>query len=392
MEMSQTNQGSNTEMQILNDVALFDFIIAGSTGEKTVEANDFIREVGKMLPTGTFSWVSKYRNEAKREIMKVGVSRRVNNRVRGYFVPKEAAQKLSEVLKQIKQEFASEKARFLSGLPQIVEEWASSPVNSVPARAGNAETRGDLIRKHAPKPGDLDKALSFDTSAILVQGTSYFGNDDALYSEVRGLVGQAALEIAEDVKKSWSGPAAGRTSSRVLGLIKRIRYKAKCMAILSPKFGQLGDLCDTVLQAVPEGQNIEGVQFLVVSGLLSRCMNPNDILSDDLVNFNPLDVEHATNAPAATSTSAAPVSSPVATQLDLTMVQPAEIQPTVSVETQPVVAADQSSAPVQAVVVPETQAVQPAGGVPGFDTIPETPVAPSVEAVDSASDAEELCI
>lgn len=390
--MSQANQSSNSEMQVLNDVALFDFIIAGSTGEKTVEANDFIREVGKMLPTGTFSWVSKYRNEAKREIMKVGVSRRVNNRVRGYFVPKDAAKSLSDVLKQIKLEFANEKATFLSRLPQIVEEWASSPVNLVPARAGNPETRGDLIRKHAPKPGDLDKALSFDTTAILVQGTSYFGSDDALYSEVRGLVGQAALEIAEDVKKSWKGPAAGRTSSRVLGLIKRIRYKAKCMAILSPKFEQLGELCDKVLQAVPEGQNIEGMQFLIVSGLLSRCMRPDDILSDDLVDFNPLDVEHSDKAPSEASVSAAQASVPVATQLDLTMVQQPEPQTTPAIETGPVVLAAQTTASLPAGGVPEMQASQPSVGVPGFDTIPEAPVTPSIEDVDLASDEEELCI
>jgi hypothetical protein len=38
------------DMQILKDVVLMDFIIGGSTGEKSVGGDDFIREMGKMLP------------------------------------------------------------------------------------------------------------------------------------------------------------------------------------------------------------------------------------------------------------------------------------------------------------------------------------------------------
>ncbi|AET95517.1 hypothetical protein BSFA1_81930 (plasmid) [Burkholderia sp. SFA1] len=287
--MSQAANDAVAEMQVLNNVALFDFIIGGSTGEKTVEADDFIREVGKMLPRGTFSWVSKYRSEAKREILKVGVARRVNNRVRGYFVPLEQAGSLSTKLKKIKADFQAEKSKFLANLPIIIEDWANSPVNSGVTSSG--QSRATLIRQHAPKREDLDRLLSFDTSAIRVGSTEFFGADDALQTEVKGLVGQAALEIADDVKKSWKGPNAGRTSSRVLGLIRRIRNKAVAMGVLSPKFSRLAEMCDKVLSAVPEGQNIEGIEFLMVSSLLSRCMKPEDILAEDSVKFDPLDVQ-----------------------------------------------------------------------------------------------------
>ncbi|WP_432263241.1 DUF3150 domain-containing protein [Cupriavidus sp. TMH.W2] len=313
--MSQaTNTVVPEEMQVLNDVALFDFIIGGSTGEKTVEADDFIREVGKMLPKGTFSWVSKYRSEAKREILKVGVARRVNNRVRGYFVPLGEAGNLSQKLKQIKAGFLKEKAEFLKNLPQIIEDWANHTDNAGATKSG--ATRENLIRLHAPKSEDLDRMLSFDTSAIRVQSTGFFGEDDALHSEVKGLVGQAALEIAEDVKKSWKGPAAGRTSSRVLGLIRRIRNKAEAMGVLSPKFDRLAEMCDKVLGAVPDGQNIEGVEFLMVSSLLSRCMKPENILSEDSVKFDPLDVQLPANC-TAQQTVVEPGSQNPISQLDL---------------------------------------------------------------------------
>ncbi|AQH06045.1 hypothetical protein A9R05_44725 (plasmid) [Burkholderia sp. KK1] len=307
MSKGNGNKAGRQEFQVLNDVALFDFIVAGATGESTAKSDDFIREVHKLLPKDALSWVSKYRGQAKREILKVGVTRRVNNRVRGYFVPISEAKALSELLKAIKQDFLAEKSSFLAKYPKIVEDWANEPVNQTLTPDGG--TRAEAIRKDAPKAEELEKRLFFDLSAIHIQSTAFFGEDDTLYSEVRGMVGQAATEIAEDVSRTWSGPAKGRTSSRVLRLIKRVRNKAHSMSILSPKFGRLADLCDAVMASVPQNSNIEGVHYLVVSALLSRCTSPKDILSDDMVTFDPLDVESPEAQ--ATTTTAPAASSPV---------------------------------------------------------------------------------
>jgi len=287
--MSTIKNVDSSGISILQDVVLFDFIVGGSTGEKTVDGDDFIREVGKMLPTGTFAWVSKYRAEAKREIMKVGVSRRVNNRVRGYFVPTAHAAELAQVLNGIKAKYLAEKQTFLNELPDLVENWARAPANAGASTQGG-KSRADLIRQHAPQRSVLDKALSFDTSAIRISHTSYFGEEDALQKEVKGLVGQAAQEIAEDVRKSWSRQGSGKTTTRVLGLIRRVQDKAEAMTVLSSKFENLANICGTVLAAVPMGQNIEGVAFIQVSSLLSFCMDPEKILGDHATEFDPLDV------------------------------------------------------------------------------------------------------
>ena len=287
--MSTIQSNTDVSVQILQHVMLFDCIIGGSTGEKTVEADDFIREVGKTLPSGTFAWVNKYRAEAKREILKVGVSRRVNNRVRGYFVPTAHAQGLALVLKQIKDKYLAEKKKFLAELPGKVEEWAKAPENAGVTKAGG-KTRAELIRLHAPQQGALEKMLTFDVSAIRINDTSYFGEDDALQKEVKGLVGQAAFEISEDVRRSWSGPTKGNTTSRVLGLVRRVQDKAEAMSVLSSKFGNLAKLCGDVLSAVPTGQSIEGVAFIQVSSLLQFCMDPEKIIGDQATEFDPLEV------------------------------------------------------------------------------------------------------
>jgi len=282
--------------QVLSNMVLVDIIIGGSTGERTLEADDFIREVGKMLPPGTFSWVSKARTDAKRIILRVGAARRVDNRVRGYFVPLDRAQAVSDELRTLRDTFQTQKAEFLQELHNIVEEWAANPQNAVEIKPGL--TRADLIRNHAPKASDLDKLLRFAMSATQIQSSQFFGEDDALHTEVTGLPGQAALEIAEDVKKSWKGAAGGKTTSRVLGLVRRIRQKADSMGILSPKFEHLREACDRVLKQMPQTGAIEGLEFMQISALLEFCSRPENILAEQSMRFDPLDVEMEVEAPA----------------------------------------------------------------------------------------------
>jgi hypothetical protein len=282
--------------QVLSNMVLVDIIIGGSTGERTLEADDFIREVGKMLSPGTFSWVSKARTDAKRIILRVGAARRVDNRVRGYFVPLDRAQAVSDELRTLRDTFQTQKAEFLQELPNIVEEWAANPQNAVEIKPGL--TRADLIRNHAPKASDLDKLLRFAMSATQIQSSQFFGEDDALHTEVTGLPGQAALEIAEDVKKSWKGAAGGKTTSRVLGLVRRIRQKADSMGILSPKFEHLREACDRVLKQMPQTGAIEGLEFMQISALLEFCSRPENILAEQSMRFDPLDVEMEVEAPA----------------------------------------------------------------------------------------------
>jgi len=188
----------------------------------------------------------------------------------------------------------------LAELPAKVEEWANAPENAGVTKAGG-KTRAELIRQHAPQHGVLEKMLTFDISAIRINDTNYFGEDDALQQEVKGLVGQAAFEISEDVRKSWSGPKKGNTTSRVLGLVRRVQDKAEAMSVLSSKFGNLAKLCGEVLAAVPTGQNIEGVAFIQVSSLLSLCMDPDKIIGDQATAFDPLEV---TDQPVTTPTEA----------------------------------------------------------------------------------------
>lgn len=265
-------------MQILNDVVLMDILIGGSTGEKTVDSDDFIREVGKMLPKGTFSWISKYRSAARRELLNVGTSRRVDNRCRGYFVPVQKAEAAAKRLMEIRDEFLVEKRDFLLNLPKLIEDWAQHPDNTGNTKSG--QLRSELIRKHAPTVEDLDRLLKFGLSAVRVMPADFFGEDDTLNAEVKGMAGQAAWEIAEDVRQSWKGPIGGKTSSRVLGLVRRIREKADSMSIIAPKFADLKDMCDKVLANVPSQGTIEGTDFVMVSGLLAFCQKPANILGN----------------------------------------------------------------------------------------------------------------
>ncbi|WP_413460786.1 DUF3150 domain-containing protein [Herbaspirillum huttiense] len=276
------------DMQILKDVVLMDFIIGGSTGEKSVGGDDFIREMGKMLPPNATSWVAKYRSEAKREIMKTGTARRIETRTRGYFVPLAHARAVADALSDIKKRFLAEKADFLNNLETIIDAWAEHEDNQVKVK--DDKTRGEMIRENAPSRLELDKALTFNISAITLGTTDIFGADDALQAEVKGLVGNAAMEIAEDVTRSWKSSSATKASQKVFGLIRRIHVKASAMTVLSPKFDRLAEICKEVLANIPPGSNLSGMNYLVISSLLRQCSDARTILSDPFLQGNPMSV------------------------------------------------------------------------------------------------------
>jgi len=150
----------------------------------------------------------------------------------------------------------------------------------------------------------LKKMLTFDISAIRINDTNYFGEDDALQQEGEG---GWLVRLLLRSPKMFESPGQVRrkanTTSRVLGLVRRVQDKAEAMSVLSSKFGNLAKLCGEVLAAVPTGQNIEGVAFIQVSSLLSFCMDPDKIIGDQATNFDPLDVteQPVTAAPDATS-------------------------------------------------------------------------------------------
>lgn len=99
----------------------------------------------------------------------------------------------------------------------------------------------------------------------------------------------------------------------MLGLVRRIRNKANAVAVLSPKFENLRRMCDDVLQSAPGEGLIEGIAFLQVSALLGFCTEPENILADQAIDFDPLDVE----APAETQAAAAEAEAGVDTQQQL---------------------------------------------------------------------------
>lgn len=262
--------------EILNELVLVDFIVGGSTGEVTTSTDDFFREVGKMLPKGSFSWVSKWRTAIKREILKVGTARKVHGRTRGYFIPVAAAEAQAKIYVDIRASFHQDKEAFLKALPGIVDGWANAQENQV--RNGDGTWRPDLIRRMAPDALAMDKLLMFEVSMTRLGATKFLGETDSLNTEVKGLAGQVATEIAEDVSKSWKGDEGGRTTSRVLGLIQRIRNKSNSMGILSPKFKDLGVMCQELLQSLPTEGPIIGADFLRVSTLLNFCLKPDQVL------------------------------------------------------------------------------------------------------------------
>lgn len=292
---NEMNNLDESVVQILRSVVLFDYVIEGGSAEKTIESGPFVREVGRMLPKKTFSWMSTYRSRAARACLEVGTAHIMGGRVCGYFVPMEKAKDLARRLNEIREGFMERREEFLAGYPRLVEDWASAPQNDTFTPSGKKVS--DLIRQFAPSVVEMEKAVQFWISATRIESAGIFGDQDAVVGEVRGLAGQAAQEIANDVLQSWAGSHRSSTTARVLGLIRRIRTKAEAMQVLSVKFTELAEMCTKVLAAVPAAGSIDGIAFLQVSALLDFCSSPANILRDHAIPFDPLDVSPADAAP-----------------------------------------------------------------------------------------------
>lgn len=114
---------------------------------------------------------------------------------------------------------------------------------------------------------------------------------DGVTSAVKGLPAGVLVEIAQDVTETWK-PGRDKASSRIKNLLVRVIKKLNTLSFLGGNLGRIASMTERVLQGLPQEGNIEGDDFVVLSGLLSMLSNPeqmvqiaNDLKIDASVNW-----------------------------------------------------------------------------------------------------------
>jgi len=265
--------------KILDNLYLVDVRIGFPTGtvsgsEDLVAANDKeIVRVGLQIfdPKLTRPF-SAARQKVKRVCTALGSSF-----LGGYAIPTEHIKEFRDTVAEIGESYNAAKMVFLDNLVEKNRQWAET----------HPELKSVILAR-CPTHADAERAFKFAISACKVMPPEpesvAHTEDNHLFEEVSGLGVQIAREIAQDVQDSWV--STGKTTQKVVGLIRRCRKKAHGLAFVHHKLASLVSTIDQVLDELPASGPIEGVQYLKVVGLLRMLSDPVQILGNQQVIYD----------------------------------------------------------------------------------------------------------
>lgn len=190
----------------------------------------------------------------------------------GYAIPESHIQEFREEVMKIKEVFDEKKAEFLGILDAKILEWANA----------HPDLR-EAILKNRPDSESIASSFRFGVRICKIvppePESAGADPDNTLHEEIRGLPMQIAREIAQDVADSWVGDTGeGKTSQRVVRLVRRIHKKAKGLAFLDTKMQSLVEVIEGVLKSLPTTGPINGLPYYQLVGLLSMLKDPHRIL------------------------------------------------------------------------------------------------------------------
>lgn len=268
---------------ILNNVYLVDIklgfpsgTIAGSQDLLATSNKDVVR-------VGVQVWDPKHRRPfgAARQKVRRLCSSLGTSLMGGYAIPVATFEDFKKEVMNIRDSFFKARDEFLKNLPTLVQEWAD-----------RHQQLSEVILAGCPSVNEATRAFRFDIQVCKVvppeAGASGDLKDNHLYTEVTGMAAQIAREIAQDVVESWGGSAGGRTTAKVVGLIRRCHKKARALAFVHPKVAALADLIEEVLNEVPGTGPIEGPAYFKVVGLLRMLSDPDNILGEQVIEVDEL--------------------------------------------------------------------------------------------------------
>lgn len=233
--------------------------------EKKVEGKKKTEVRIQVLPTSCFS---KYKQEARRLCISAGTSFD-----RGFLIPDTRIEALTEKLTGIGKDF-------LAGVPDFLRQWNDAVVSRAKEETDD-EIKAKIQLAGAAKASEMQNGLYFRVGKFKILPDDVGGELDDLAFEVKGLAGQIAYEIAEDVKTSWGGGA----TQRIRGTIARVKTKVEGLAFINPKFRELLGTIDKVVAQLPPAGQIEGEPYFLLIGLMDVLSKPERILGDHTLSI-----------------------------------------------------------------------------------------------------------
>ena len=190
--------------------------------------------------------------------------------LRGFAIPREQTEAVSQSLNGIAAEFGKERDSFLARYDQAVESW----VRQYP----EFELQ---LRKELTPVAYVAKRLGFEYAVYRISATaSVTGNlGDQVGRMGSQLLHEVAMEANELYGKSFAGTpgSARKASRRSLRPIRRMREKLAGLAFLDNAITPMVLAIDGLLAAVPKTGPLEGELFYQVLGIVLILSDPDKV-------------------------------------------------------------------------------------------------------------------
>lgn len=249
------------------------------TGTKRLRSDDIeLGQGGKLPPEQVATLGSKriidpnelavfrmFKSRAEHACEAVGV-----RFLRGYAVPREKTEAVSQALDGIAVEFGNARDNFLARYDQAVESW----VRQYPEFESQ-------LRKELTPVGYVAKRLGFEYAVYRISATAavtgHLGDQAGRMGSQ--LLHEVAVEANELYRMSFAGtPGSGRSASRrTLRPIRRMREKLAGLAFLDSAITPMVLAIDSLLAALPKTGPLEGELFHRALGIVLILSDPDKV-------------------------------------------------------------------------------------------------------------------
>lgn len=190
--------------------------------------------------------------------------------LRGYAIPREKTEAVSQALDGIAGEFRAARDKFLARYDQAVESWVRQYPEFEPQ-----------LRKELTPVGYVAKRLGFEYAVYRVSATAAVAGSLADQAGRMGsqLLHEVAVEANELYRKSFAGTAGSdrRATRRSLRPIRRMREKLAGLAFLDSAITPMVLAIDSLLAALPKTGPLEGELFYRALGIVLILSDPDKV-------------------------------------------------------------------------------------------------------------------
>ncbi len=181
-------------------------------------------------------------------------------------VSDEAIDYVQTQLVGLEQQIDTERETFIQNFSSYVDEWVSK------------HPEVQKYRSKFPNEALIRVRTGMDVSVFKIHPQQVKTQRDGIDREIKGLAGRILYEVAQDIEESWD-PGASKGTEKIRGVLARVINKLDGLAFVDQGLAHVAAMAREVLQRMPAVGVINGVDYVILSGLLKTLSDPSNVVN-----------------------------------------------------------------------------------------------------------------